>query len=145
MGTRHTISFQRRKFQLTLLQQDLDIRSRFPGFSYRRIGSTGVWKGKFSPRPSSPEYTVEVQYKLGKVPRVRVLQPALHLDAPHRYEKKWLCLYYPKDEPWRSGQSIAKRILPLVWSWLGYYELWLDGGAWLGPESPHRSDGSEPK
>lgn len=96
-----------------------------------------MWRGSFTPRPSSPEFLVEIRYRQGGIPRVRLLSPRLRPDARHVYKGGYLCLYWPEEDPWTPDKFLATTIFPLVWSWLGYYELWLETGKWLGPESPH--------
>lgn len=128
----------RRRAPISLLIQNLAVQSRFPGFRFRTEGQVGVWRGVFSPRPSSPAYTVEIRYRPGGIPRARVLRPALHPDAPHIYREGELCLYWPTEDPWHGEKLLATFIFPLVWSWLGLYELWLETGKWHAAESPHR-------
>jgi hypothetical protein len=139
MATRRPPRFSRRQSVVSLLLQNLEVRSRFPSFRFRKIGGVGVWRGAFAPRPSSPDFQVEVRYRLGGIPCVHLLRPALRPDAPHVYKGGALCLYWPPDALWLPDKFLATSIFPLIWSWLGYYELWLETGQWLGPESPHRS------
>lgn len=138
MATNRRRGFSKRPAPISLPMQDLAIQSRFRGFRFRKDGQFGVWRGTFSPRPSSPAYFVEVRYRPGGIPRARVLRPALHPDAPHTYEEGDLCLFWPKEDPWNGEKLLATFIFPLIWSWLGLYELWLETGKWHGPESPHR-------
>lgn len=127
-----------RPSSVSLAIQDFQIRQRFPGFQRRprRVGE-GLWTGTLQPRESSPAYQVELRYRIGRAPTVKVLRPALAVGAPHLYGDGTLCLYWTKDWRWSSDQFITKTILPWAADWLHYYELWLDCGKWLGPESPH--------
>ena len=126
---------------LTMAVQDLNVRHRFPGFSCRRIGAQTIWRGTLQPREVSPSYRVEVRYKLGRYPTVKVLRPALAPGTPHLYAGGILCLYWPDEWVWRSDELVAETIIPWTSLWLFYYELWLDTGDWLGPSS----HGSPPK
>lgn len=124
---------------VNLALQNLHILHRFPGFTYRRERGVGVWRGTLQPRPLSQKYRVAVRYKLSSYPTVKVISPALAPKAPHRWGDGTLCLFYPKESPWRRDMLIATTIIPWTALWLYYYELWLDIGKWLGPSS-HASD-----
>jgi hypothetical protein len=139
MATSKPPRFLRRPSGVSLLLQNVEVQARFPGFRFRKDGEFGVWRGAFTPRPSSPDFLVEVRYRTGGIPRVRLLRPALRPDARHIYKGGYLCLYWPEEDPWTPDKFLATFIFPLVWSWLGYYELWLETGKWFGPESPHLS------
>jgi hypothetical protein len=127
---------------VTLALQDLHVRQRFPGFSYRRVGGEVIWRGSLQPRATSPAYRVGVSYRVGWIPEVRVLWPALATGAPHLYSDGTLCLYWPKEWVWRSHELIAETIIPWTALWLFFYELWLDTGEWLGPSS-HQTQASK--
>ncbi len=120
---------------VTMALQNLHVAHRFPGFSYLRAGAEVIWQGSLQPREVSPAYLVEVRYRLGRCPSVRVLQPALTPGAPHLYAGGTLCLYWPNEWAWRSHELVAETIIPWAALWLYYYELWLDTGEWLGPSS----------
>jgi hypothetical protein len=130
---------------LSLAIQDGHIKSRFEGFTYGRGRDRAewVWTGKFQPAPDSPRYTVEVRYKIGKIPKVWVRSPNLLKGAPHRYGDGSLCLYTPWEWSWRDNELIAETILPWAAEWLFYYELWVDTEEWHGPETPHNSGGKK--
>lgn len=119
--------------------QTLHILHCFPGFTCRREHGLSVWRGVLQPRPLSQKYRVAITYSFHSLPTVRVVAPSLHLKAPHLYKDKSLCLYYPKETPWKRDMLIAATILPWTALWLYYYELWLDTGKWLGTSS-HASD-----
>lgn len=120
---------------LNLAIQALHIQRRFPDFSFYVKNGLGVYSGFLQPRFTSPRYLIEVQYRLKEIPKVWVLSPPLHPQAPHLYEQKNLCLYWPKEWKWTGNQIIAETIIPWTGSWLYFYELWLDTGKWLGPSS----------
>lgn len=94
-----------------------------------------TWTGTLQPRLTSPTYCLQVTYRLGDIPRVRVLKPELARDAPHLYNDRSLCLYWPKEWRWTESEAIGDTLLPWAALWLYYYELWLDTGEWLGPTS----------
>jgi len=123
---------------VSIPQQDLQMRRRFPQF--KNVGSprSAIWIGGLQPLEVSPIYAVRIQYRVGDIPRVWVIAPALHERAPHRYTKEdgRLCLYWPREAPWRPDSVVAETIVPWTALWLFYYELWLDTEQWLGP-TPH--------
>ncbi len=124
---------------VNLALQSLHILHRFPSFSYRRERGAAVWRGTLQPRLFSQKYRVAVRYKLSSYPTVKVISPTLSPKAPHLWSDRTLCLYYPKENPWRRDMLIATTIIPWTALWIYYYELWLDTGKWLGPSS-HASD-----
>lgn len=119
--------------------QDGHIRSKFAGFTHTRgaNGGESVWHGTLQPSVGSPAYTVDVRYRVGSIPRVWVRSPLLRENAPHRYPDGHLCLYTPWEWNWLDSDLIAETLLPWAALWLYYYELWVDTGKWLGPETAH--------
>ena len=117
------------------------VKRLFPGFTVLFEGSTAIWSGTLQPREGSPVYSVSIRYQPGHPPKVRVKSPEIHKNAPHRHTGGFLCLYWPKDRNWNSGMLLAETTFPWTAQWLLYYELWLDTGKWLGPESPHKYPG----
>jgi hypothetical protein len=135
--------------KLTLALQSFHVRRRYPSFSYQRVGAEAVWRGVLQPRAISPAYRVEVRYRIDGIPCVRVLWPAIGIEAPHRYSDGTLCLYWHEEWIWHPNELIAETIIPWTALWLYYYELWLDTGEWLGTSShqtesikTERTDGS---
>lgn len=127
---------------LSMAIQKACIQERFPQFKFHRQRS--VWRGKFRPTSTSPEYLVEIDYALYKIPRVFVLKPKLHPNAPHIYKESGsLCLYYPPDNSWNYQKLLGNTIFLWTAEWLYYYELWFATGQWLGPEAPHDANKSE--
>lgn len=84
---------------------------------------------------SSPVYGIEILCEQTQAPAVRVLSPPLEERSPHIYPDGSLCLYWPKEWKWSPKELLALTILPWTASWLYFYELWLDTGAWLGTSS----------
>jgi hypothetical protein len=122
--------------------QNALIQEKFPQFKYSRESST--WIGELRPSLSSPAYLVQIKYKLYALPKVRVLRPKLHPDAPHIYhDDNTLCLYYPPDDSWNHRKYLGNTILLWTAEWLYYYELWLATGQWFGPEAPHGNTKSQ--
>jgi hypothetical protein len=136
-------SFSRSTPTFSLALQHAHLQHRFPGFSFRRVAGGAVWRGTLQPREISSIYQVEIRYKLGGVPEVRVVSPSLVSNVPHLYSNGTLCLYWPKEWRWRGNELISETILPWTALWLYYYELWLDTGAWLGPSSHDQHSGKK--
>lgn len=134
MATRTNRPRQRTQV-LSLAQQDLHLRRKFPEFTVVHGNGLWTWRGLLQPRLSSPVYRVSIQCRERKVPVVRVISPKLVPNAPHLYEGGKLCLYWPEEWIWHGDNLIAETIVPWTASWLYYYELWLDTGEWLGPSS----------
>lgn len=115
--------------------QLLWMQELFPDFVYHRIGR--IWLGYLRPTDLSPSYRVRLECRLPKAPIVRILEPSLALEAPHRYGDGSLCLYRPSDRSWDETRIIAKTIVPWTAEWLWLYECWQDTGEWYGDEAPH--------
>jgi hypothetical protein len=121
--------------KLSMPQQHGRIRAAFPGFTMKLRRGGATWTGTLQPRLTSPAYRLEVSYRLGHIPTVRVVKPEPVQGAPHRYPDGSLCLYWPKEWRWAPHEAIAETLLPWAATWLWYYELWRDTGDWLGPTS----------
>lgn len=121
------------------------MRHRFPGFVYK--GGRNAWCGTLQPTKESPAYRVKLEYNPGRSPKVWVLEPRVHPDAPHRYRDESLCLYHPRDGNWNPSLFLADTIVPWAAEWLFYYEVWLEDPKkrWFGPEAPHEGPKKRPQ
>ncbi len=114
--------------------QALWLRKMFPNGSVRLVRASLVWKGKLRPSALSQEYTVEIRYRPGKRPVIKVLEPTLikpegkHL--PHVYSGEELCVYFPGE--WNGDSPLTESIIPWTSEWLFHYEVWLASGQWCG-------------
>src|SRR5208337_144391 len=54
-----------------------------------------------------------------------------------------LCLYDPRDDDWRSANSIADTIIPWAAEWLFFFEAWLLTGVWSGGDASHQERDSQ--
>src|SRR5690349_17368858 len=95
---------------ITTAVQNLHVHRRFPGFDYCWKKGEGVRRGALQPRITSPVYRIEVRYRPGGIPSVRVLWPRLAKRAPHLYREGTLCLYWPKEWKWRADILLAETI-----------------------------------
>lgn len=109
----------------------------FPRFVQGREYGIPVWRGTLQPSESSPHYRIKVVYNNPRSPRVWIIEPQVHVNAPHRYGDGSLCLYKSQEWDWSPAFYLAKTIVPWTAIWLLFYELWLEYGVWYGPEAPH--------
>ena len=93
-----------------------------------------IWVGHLRPTEFSPEYTVQLRYRLWGRPRVAVLDPQLdpghRSRLPHVYSEDDLCLYTSGD--WNSTMPLATTIVPWTAEWLFHYEAWRATDVWSG-------------
>lgn len=137
----HPTNFRVLPQGLSSAVQSVAVRRSFPGFAASFQKTTVTWKGELQPQAGSPVYKVSIRYRGGALPEIKVLRPQIRPDAPHLYSGGLLCLYWPKDRNWNHRKLVAETLIPWVAQWLLFYEIWLDTGEWLGPESPHRYPG----
>lgn len=92
------------------------------------------WIGALQPSALSPVYTVSVSYRLGRLPRVKVLDPKLDPGLrdrlPHVYSEDRLCLHVAGD--WTEADFLSKTTIPWTAEWLFHYELWKATDVWSG-------------
>ena len=118
--------------------------SKFPDFRCRKKGDGLVFTGTLSPGENSPSYKIRVEYIPSQYPKVLVLSPEIHPEAPHRWKDKSLCLFNPRSFYWHPNYLVAKYTIPWTALWLFFYEGWLETGIWYGPESPHDDAEKQP-
>lgn len=86
------------------------------------------------------DYSYKVVYDGCSPPKVWILSPNLVSNPPHVYKDNSLCLYYPKEQPWKYGRSsLYSHIIPWTHEWILYYEIWKITGVWEHPEINHGS------
>ena len=95
------------------------------------------WTGPLMPSPVSSTYTVEVSYRLGRAPTVRVLSPEVRdrgdgQPIPHVYPGNRPCLYLPRTVEWTPSMRLADTTVVWLCLWLRFYETWLNTGTWHG-------------
>lgn len=116
------------------------VRKHFPlfdcCFSRRCVECEGV----VTPSEGCASYRITISYPRGGIPRVKIKDPQIITSAAiHMYKDGTLCLYEPRETPWKSTNNLHETIIPWTAEWLVFYELYLMCGKWLGPEAPHRS------
>lgn len=125
------------------------IESRFPCVECNPITSHTtklVCYGQMRPTDDSPTYRLRIEYPVWGKPAVYIEEPEIIPSAKiHIYKEGSLCLYYPKETPWKHQFHISDTILPWTAEWLVFYELYKLYGVWLGKSASHENeDKSEP-
>ncbi len=127
---------------ISIREQGVWIRSRYPGFHYKIVGGLLLSRGELQPAPVSRVYAVEVRYRIGKWPKALVpdgqLQPLVPGGRiPHSYGPAEPCLFYPSAQSWRSDMRLADTFIPWLCIWLAFYEMWRATGRWYGGGISH--------
>jgi hypothetical protein len=120
---------------LTPAQQAYFLTLAFPQFRVLSVRNMLRVVGILQPTPISDQYTIDLEYRDRRRPRVAVLQPKLRLapgktKLPHVFRGDDLCLHLPGE--WRPDMRISEYILPWISLWFFFYETWLITGEWLG-------------
>lgn len=128
--------------KLQLIEQKNTILLDFPESDVSIKDGTLTWFGIVRPTAVSKEYTLKLEYKMGKNPRVWLLNADIEAgkakDIPHHYhvdEKEKaieLCLFKPGLGEWMKHYAISRTIIPWAIEWLYYYEIWKITGRWKG-------------
>jgi hypothetical protein len=98
------------------------------------------WVGRVWPQYA--RYVLDVRYRVGYWPEVRVVSPTLirlpgnaEGELPHVYppaDDPVLCLFDPRSGEWTPDMEIAVTTVPWSLDWLTCYEHWLMIGRWMG-------------
>ena len=79
------------------------------GLSRRCIECDGV----IAPSEGCASYRIEISYPRGGVPRVKIKDPQIIPSAAiHMYNDGTLCLYEPRETPWRPSNNLHETIIP---------------------------------
>ena len=114
------------------------VEKHFPGFECRLARRCLECEGSITPSEECGTYWVSISYQRGGIPRVKIKDPQIiPSSAIHVYANGTLCLYEPRDTPWKASDNLHEKIIPWTAEWLVFYELFLIYGKWLGPEAPH--------
>jgi len=128
---------------LSIDEQRAAMAAAWPMFACRdidRAAQSARWVGAVMPQFT--RYTLEISYRLGGQPDVRVLAPVLvrlpenvEGELPHVFppaDDPTLCLFDPRADEWDGSMAIAATIAPWSFDWVACYELWLMTGRWTG-------------
>ena len=127
--------------RIPALKQAFVVCSRFDTFNFKVYRPNHVLiKGVLQPTSFSPKYTIEINYKFGKYPIVKIIEPEIIEFTPHTFSKNKICTFYPSTENWSSTQYLSETLIPWICDWINYYELYLVTGEWHGePHPKHKS------
>lgn len=128
---------RRGKKRLSIAKQAAHLKRLFPDSAVALSqNSMLIWKGHLQPTPLSEKYHIQIKYRIGMRPEVRVLDPPLkHYEEqpiPHVFARERLCLFMYSYKEWSPEMIIAETIIPWTSLWLFYYEIWLSTGIWCG-------------
>ncbi|WP_075365650.1 hypothetical protein [Desulfosporosinus metallidurans] len=123
--------------KLSLVQQDVAIKSLFPSFQGNIDKVVATWEGVIQPTPACKSYKIKITYSFNSTPKVWVVSPPIEDNAggtrpPHIYRDRNLCLWQPRTGEWTAEKYIARTIIPWTSVWLYHYEIWQTTGEWLG-------------
>ncbi|WP_229368347.1 hypothetical protein [Telluribacter humicola] len=90
------------------------------------------------PTDDSPIYRLRLEYSVWGKPAMYIEEPEIIPSALiHIYKEGNLCLYYPKETPWKDHFHMKDTMLPWTAEWLVFYELYKLYGVWLGKSASH--------
>ncbi|RWI08802.1 MAG: hypothetical protein E5X83_29785 [Mesorhizobium sp.] len=128
---------------LSVGEQIAAMKATWPQFAARNIDRRAQsvrWVGDV--RPQHSRYTLEIRYRIGTQPEVRIVAPVLvrlpgneEGQLPHVYppvDDPTLCLFDPENNEWDASMRISETTVPWALDWLACYELWLMTGRWTG-------------
>lgn len=106
----------------------------FPNFRRTARGNPVIWEGTVRPIGGAA-YKIQIEYRHGHRPIVRVLEPALQRRSddepiPHTFKTGSICLHMIAE--WSASMYIHETIIPWAVLWLYFYEAWHATGVWLG-------------
>lgn len=120
--------------------QKILVERHFPCFKCDLCRSVLDCQGTITPSDGCSSYSVHISYKQNGVPDVQIRKPIIPQELwgkVHVYPSGKLCLYDPREHPWKWTDNLHEKIIPWTAEWLVFYELFLMCGKWLGPEAPH--------
>jgi hypothetical protein len=85
------------------------------------------------------DYKISILYNSNYEPYAFVNELSIQPNSSiHMYNDRSLCLFNPIEYPMNKRFTLAFEIVPWVYKWIYFYELWkVNGNIWLAPESPH--------
>lgn len=127
---------------LSIEEQVASMKRDWPAFRVSRLSRrehAARWTGDIT---QFQVYRIEILYRVGYPPEIRVLSPALirlpensEGSLPHVYGRDsdpTLCLYDSATDEWDESMHLSQTIVPWSADWLACYELWLMTGRWTG-------------
>lgn len=120
--------------------QKILVERHFPCFKCDLHLGNLVCRGTITPSEGCASYEIQINHQKGGLPYVRIRKPIIPEESwgkVHVYPNGNLCLYDPRERPWKWTDNLHETIIPWTAEWLVFYELFLVGGKWLGPEAKH--------
>jgi hypothetical protein len=126
--------------QIDLKEQARELEARF-GFEHQIWGKTLLSRGTIKPTAISNSYLIQLSYRIGRRPRVFVVDPPIErrngVRADHMYGENELCVFLPGTGEWAEHKLLARTLVPWSMLWLLFYETWLITGRWDGGGTSH--------
>lgn len=122
---------------INVARQAINVRRHCEDFVFRTKGDRLVGTGWIQPGILTERYHFRLYYRMGQLPKIRILQPKLHkregsyVPIPHIYGPNEPCVFFPEHD-WRPWEYIGQTVVPWLAEWLYFYELWHATGEWLG-------------
>ena len=133
------MAFQRGIRPLTMAEQELAMLLHRPVFTHTRR-NPWVWRGIVRAGPNGQSFVIDIEagYRSGGGVRILCREPVLVPTRetgrpPHTFDDGSLCV---NDRSPTAYQFLAETTVPWIYSWIFFYERWLDTGTWDGPQSP---------
>lgn len=121
---------------ISLMIQLNHLKSAFPKGDGSIVRSCLHFTYKVKPSVFSNIFTVKIDYKISKKPRVKIIHPTLKIPKIkmdiHMFSDNTLCLYYYKFKEWDKTMLLSQNIIPWTSEWLLNYEIWSVTGKWCG-------------
>jgi hypothetical protein len=134
---------QKPKPPLSISAQAHGLRNAYLLGQLEHVTETDLrWFCNVRPTPINDNYFIQLDYRYGGIPRVRVVAPDLFVPPgkrlPHVFPDGCICIYDCREsahewEPWME----LSIIVPWAALWLYYYEAWITTGVWAGREARH--------
>lgn len=83
------------------------------------------------------QYRIEIIYSPKKAPNIFIVNPILVPNAKHTFKDNSLCLYHWSNFSWDDSKSISNDLVPWIYLWIYFYEVWVKTGLWLAEEYKH--------
>lgn len=125
---------------ISLFQQKFDIEKKFPIFKCHIHKNKLICKGVVKSTKLGIEYTVLIEKKENKSPKVFIINPKIL--KKHVFPDSSLCFYSTKNFRWNNNLLISDYHIPWTGAWIYFYEAWIITGIWFADEVKH---GDKPK
>ncbi|MDQ3688962.1 MAG: hypothetical protein M3406_02805 [Chloroflexota bacterium] len=132
---------------ITMAEQEFAMLEHRPAITRMRR-KPWVWRCVISARSGGQVYVIDIEggFRSGGGVKLWCREPALVPEAvtgrpPHTFADGSLCV---NDRTPNEYEFIAFTTVPWLYSWLFFYEHWLDTGEWVGPQVEGHEVGGGP-